>query len=255
MIGIYKITSPTKKVYIGQSINIEKRFKQYKSLNSKQQPRLNYSFLKYGVEIHIFEVIEECSIELLNERERYWQEYYNVIEINGLNCHLTKTNEKKRQVSEETKEKHRKKTGKNHPSFGKKRTDEQKKRMSEAQKKVIKKPMSKETKLKLSEIRCGNKNPFYGKKHKKETIYKISKANKDKKISEETRQKLRKKRSDEIKLKLSENHHNSKIILDYNTGVYYKSCSELCRIYDYNLSTIARKLSGRLKNNTQFKYV
>jgi predicted GIY-YIG superfamily endonuclease len=31
-IGIYKITSPSNKIYIGQSINIERRIKQYKLL-------------------------------------------------------------------------------------------------------------------------------------------------------------------------------------------------------------------------------
>jgi len=35
MIGIYKITSPSNKVYIGQSINIEKRFKSYKRYDCK----------------------------------------------------------------------------------------------------------------------------------------------------------------------------------------------------------------------------
>jgi len=32
MIGVYKITSPTGKVYIGSSIDIEKRIKHYKSV-------------------------------------------------------------------------------------------------------------------------------------------------------------------------------------------------------------------------------
>ena len=34
MIGIYKIINPNNKVYIGQSTNIERRFKQYKSLDA-----------------------------------------------------------------------------------------------------------------------------------------------------------------------------------------------------------------------------
>ena len=35
MIGIYKITSPNNRVYIGQSINIEKRFIGYKRMYVK----------------------------------------------------------------------------------------------------------------------------------------------------------------------------------------------------------------------------
>jgi len=91
MIGIYKITSPTNKIYIGQSINIEKRFNQYKSISqTKKQKMLHYSFKKYGINNHLFEIIEECDIELLNQRERYWQEFYNVLK-DGLNCLLTDT--------------------------------------------------------------------------------------------------------------------------------------------------------------------
>lgn len=103
IIGIYKITSPNNRVYIGQSTNIKKRFKTYKN-NCNSQKLLFRSFKKYGLENHIFEIIEECSIEQLNERERYWQDYYNVLE-EGLNCRLTKINDKSGFVSQQTKSK------------------------------------------------------------------------------------------------------------------------------------------------------
>lgn len=103
MVGIYKITSPSGRVYIGQSIDIERRFKEYKTLkNCKFQKKIFRSFLKYGVINHKFEIIEECDIELLNERERYYQELFNCVE-DGLNCFYTKTNEKPRINSEEYK--------------------------------------------------------------------------------------------------------------------------------------------------------
>lgn len=95
MIGIYKITSPTNRVYIGQSVNIEKRWKDYNLLkNCKPQIKLYRSLIKYGIINHKFEIIEECSIEQLNERERYWQDYYNVLGLMGLNCILQKTGDK-----------------------------------------------------------------------------------------------------------------------------------------------------------------
>lgn len=91
MTGIYKITSPKNKIYIGQSIDIERRFKNYKSISqTKGQIMLHNSFKKYGVNNHIFEIVEECNIELLNERERYYQDFYNVLN-DGLNCILTNT--------------------------------------------------------------------------------------------------------------------------------------------------------------------
>jgi group I intron endonuclease len=101
-IGIYKITSPSGKVYIGQSINIQKRWKEYKKLyNCKNQVKLYNSFFKYGVENHQFEIIEECSELNLNKQERYWQDYYNSF-YKGLNCILTQTDNKSGKLSKET---------------------------------------------------------------------------------------------------------------------------------------------------------
>jgi len=85
MIGIYKIENPKGKIYIGQSINLKKRKKKYSLLsNIKNQSKIYNSFVKYGYENHIFEIIEECSLEQLNEKEIYWINFYNSIK-NGLN--------------------------------------------------------------------------------------------------------------------------------------------------------------------------
>lgn len=106
-IGIYKITSPTGKIYVGQSVNIENRFSCYKCTKAKGQPKLSKSLNKYGIDNHIFEILETCSIAELNPRERYYQEYYNTTTRNGLNCSLTKSNDKSGKVSEETRNKMR----------------------------------------------------------------------------------------------------------------------------------------------------
>jgi len=95
LIGIYKITNPIGQIYIGQSTNISNRFSSYKnSSKTIRQGRIHDSLLKYGYENHIFQIIEECIVEELRERERYWQDFYNVTE-NGLNFVLTGTKEKK----------------------------------------------------------------------------------------------------------------------------------------------------------------
>ena len=73
MIGIYKITSPSGKIYVGQSWNIEKRFFRYKSLACKAQCKLYASFKKYGVKNHIFEYVEilDSNIcEVLKKRRK-----------------------------------------------------------------------------------------------------------------------------------------------------------------------------------------
>ena len=99
--GIYKIISPSGKIYIGQSVNLFKRLKSYFEPNSaKNQTILKHSFDKYSRENHIFSIIEECEINLLNERERYWQEQYK---DKLLNCRLTETSDKSGICSEQTK--------------------------------------------------------------------------------------------------------------------------------------------------------
>ena len=89
--GIYKITNPNGKVYIGQSIDIDKRWNKYKVKNCKPQIRLYNSLNKYKPENHVFEVIEKCLLEQLNEREIYWIEKLKCVE-NGLNIRKMFTN-------------------------------------------------------------------------------------------------------------------------------------------------------------------
>jgi group I intron endonuclease len=103
MIGIYKIISPSGKIYVGQSTNIHKRFDQYQKGSGKKQTRLYRSFQKYGILTHIFEIVEECKESKINLQERYWQEYYNVIGKNGLNCKLVNVDGKPARLSDETK--------------------------------------------------------------------------------------------------------------------------------------------------------
>lgn len=84
--GIYKITSPSGKIYIGQSKNINNRLLFYKNYLCKKQTKLYNSLLKYGWENHKFEIIEECSVLLLNEREEFYINYYNTFNTeHGLN--------------------------------------------------------------------------------------------------------------------------------------------------------------------------
>ena len=121
MIGIYKITNPKGKVYVGQSTNIENRFKRYKWHNCKKQILISRSIDKYGFANHICEILEECSVLELNERERYWQEYYDVLNKDkGLNLKYTQTSDRNGYLSQEIKDKISNK------NKGKKRTEAEK---------------------------------------------------------------------------------------------------------------------------------
>ena len=101
--GIYKITSPTGRVYIGQSKDIARRWKAYSILsNCGRQKVLYRSFIKHGVENHQFDIIEYCLEEDLNCSERFWQDEFSVIN-GGLNCVLQKCGTIKQVDSEEVK--------------------------------------------------------------------------------------------------------------------------------------------------------
>ena len=90
--GIYKITNLINNhSYIGQSINIQDRWSKEKlrAFSSPSDPQYNNplsrAFRKYGIENFSFEIIEECSKENLDEREKYYIKFYNTY-FNGYNA-------------------------------------------------------------------------------------------------------------------------------------------------------------------------
>lgn len=81
MIGIYKYQNKlNNKIYIGQSADIAHRYEQH-IYDSTYRPErgtgVDLAIRKYGIENFDFSVIEECSIDELDERERYWIAYYD----------------------------------------------------------------------------------------------------------------------------------------------------------------------------------
>ena len=103
IIGVYKITSPTGRVYIGQSNHVNRRLNSYKRMYVKNRgcTILYRSFVKHGVDNHKFEILKECVEPELNKWERYYQEKFDVIN-GGLNCNLTKSGDKSGKLSKET---------------------------------------------------------------------------------------------------------------------------------------------------------
>jgi len=71
-VGIYKITNPKGAIYIGQSIDCNRRKTHYKNMCCKDQSRIYNSIKKYGWESHKFEVIHECLPSELNDLEIYY---------------------------------------------------------------------------------------------------------------------------------------------------------------------------------------
>lgn len=104
--GVYKITNPNGKIYIGASNNIKNRWSSYKSEHGGKL--IKESIETYELKNHKFEIIEECDVEDLNCRERYWQDYYDVLGENGLNRILEACGDKPQIMSEELKNEIRK---------------------------------------------------------------------------------------------------------------------------------------------------
>ena len=89
MIGIYKIESPSGKVYIGQSWNIKRRWNDHKATKSYKHKKLNASFLKHGVQNHSFDILHtlpiDISQDILNDYEQIYIDAFRSCNIELLN--------------------------------------------------------------------------------------------------------------------------------------------------------------------------
>lgn len=212
MIGIYKIISPSKKVYIGQSIDIEKRFNSYSKFHHcKNQIKLYNSFKKYGVENHKFEIICECSESELNNLERYYQDLYSVLKT-GLNCLLTKSNDRNGKMSDESKKKMSIKLIGNTRTLGLKRSEKQKQSISNRMK--------------------GNIPWNLGIKRNSIELKKMS--------------------NNRIGKMTGIDNHMSKLILNKETGIFYYGIKEAAKSFDGNYNSMRDRLNGKTKNKTYF---
>jgi group I intron endonuclease len=103
---IYKITSPTGKVYIGSTINYRNRFSKYKALSCTAQTKLYSSFCKHGFGTHSFEILFICGSDIMFEMEFYFGLLYNVLSRDkGMNIQLPKITDKFQSMSQESRDK------------------------------------------------------------------------------------------------------------------------------------------------------
>jgi group I intron endonuclease len=233
MVGIYKIESPSGKIYIGQSVNIYKRLSGYRSINCIKQTKLYRSLLKYGYDSHILSILEECSVHDLNDRERYWQDFYESVGLNGLNCRLQSSFNLSGYLSEDTKDKIRK------------------------NRKGIKSKF-KDDKSRIEKIKIA----LTGKKLSDNHKMSLSISHKGIKMSEETKEKKRIKMTgykfgDEFKKKMSciqtgENNSYARMILNLETGIYYMTVKEAAESIGWTSNRFSHYINGRTKRKIPF---
>nr|YP_007507046.1 GIY endonuclease [Ceratocystis cacaofunesta]YP_009704185.1 GIY endonuclease [Ceratocystis fimbriata]YP_009710337.1 GIY endonuclease [Ceratocystis albifundus]AFO38102.1 GIY endonuclease [Ceratocystis cacaofunesta]QEN73748.1 GIY endonuclease [Ceratocystis fimbriata]QFX74839.1 GIY endonuclease [Ceratocystis albifundus] len=173
--GIYKWTNKlTNDIYIGQSINLGRRFIRYFNISYLQNRGslvINRALLKYGYSNFLLEILEYCDIADLTKREQYYMDKlnpkYNTLKIAGSSLGYKQSEETKVKISKALKGVY---TGENSALYGRK--------------------MSEETKTLMRLKKLKEKNNFYGKSHSEETKELIRQKALGRKYSEETLLKL-----------------------------------------------------------------
>ena len=219
MMGIYIITNPTGKVYIGQSANIENRIQRYHAKTCKDQPLLYNSIIKYGWDQHQWDILEVCQLEKLNDRERYY---------------IAKFQSNKRP------------TGLNLTSGGQDyffHSAEVRLKMSAAQK------GNKKTLGRIASIREIQKRvaKLKGKKRTAEQRARMSKARKGIKLSAQ--------HIENMKKGMLLHKSNMKKVIDTTTGQIFPNCKEAANYAGVKKTTLIAKLNGQNPNNTTLKYL
>jgi len=177
--GVYQILNTvTNKIYIGSTVNIDKRQREHFNLlqrNKHPNNHLQNAWNKYGFDSFVFELLEttESDKDSIVEREQYYLDTlqpfgdhgYNICEVAYSCLGIKRSDETKQRLSEA-------KLGNKNPNYGK--------------------TASVETRKKLSDAKSGDKHWSYGVSPSNETLEKIRISCSNKDITDDTRQKLSK---------------------------------------------------------------
>jgi len=140
---VYKITSPSGRIYVGRTFNYSERLKDYKYNQHIGQKLLYHSMCKYGFDTHKFEIVDEfdSTLDYAGGKEIFWvrsfmSNYSKWPQYRGMN--LTDGGEGMLgfKHSEETKQNHREfmRKNPNRHSLGKKHSEETRRKISAAKK-------------------------------------------------------------------------------------------------------------------------
>ena len=145
---IYKLTSPSGKIYIGQAQTMYLRFRDYRRPRATKY--LKRAILKYGLENMTVEILEkDVPLELLDEREQFYLDTLQPFKNNGYNICKEASTTRGTKKSEEEKiamsERAKLRIGELNPFYGRVHSDETKQQQKEVK---LGKKQSKNTVLK-----------------------------------------------------------------------------------------------------------
>ena len=240
MIGIYKITNKINgKIYIGQSWNIENRFRQHKK--NEHNKYLKRSYEKYGIENFLFETVRTFSDSgitqpLLDVFENVYVNQFDARNSEkGYNLREPTSRGKHSEESKKLMSEYRagKRVGENATMFGKHHSEETKKKQSLSS---LGKPKSEEHKKNMSICRkgkyVGEQHPMFGKHW-----------------SEEIRAKMGRKGE-----RCGVEHPRARKVKNVDTGEVFDTILEASRFYSIINTSISNALGGRSKTSGGFKW-
>lgn len=163
------------KIYIGQTVRPNERFKKHKwELERNMHPNeyLQNAWNKYGENAFEYGVLGTYKNEKLNGREIYWIKRFDALNPekgynlqSGGNSNFKPSKKTRKKISNAKK-------GEKHHMWGKKHKPSTIKKISDAGRK---RKQTEYTKQKLSKLRSGENNPFYNKHHSQEDRIRMSK--------------------------------------------------------------------------------
>jgi group I intron endonuclease len=248
VIGIYQITSPSGKVYIGQSWDIERRWYMYSLGHCAAQRHLHNSIKKYGFESHSREVLQRFTADVaqtvLDSREQFFMDLRRRQGVPLLNLRGGGSTGK---LSDETKQKLRE------ANLGKRASEQTRQRQSEWQLGLRRPHITESNKRRAAAGRLfqdyvrpkGKDHPRFGTRHTPESLAKMSACHKGQVITPEHRARVSQKvRGEGNAAAILTENQVLEIRAKYKPYKYQQST--LAKEYGVSRATISGIVDGRL---------